>query len=473
MIRRDLFWWGAACALSMLCASAHGQSCDTSGWQRAKLAETQVHPAMVKVTVADGRGGQSHGSGVIIDKHEDRAYVLTCWHIFRDGARAVYVCIPQLGCAPGQVEAVSQLWDAAIVSIPSNPRLQFVRTAETSPRVGDVVFVGGYGSGQWRWQAGRVRQYLSPGGGAAFDMIEVSAASREGDSGGPMLDEPGRVCGVLCGNGGRSAAGTGIARLRAIFAAVVPAWRPPAPPNVTEGGPLEPIDLPANDPPAPPGGTAEPSMPPTANAPAPAAEAKPANEPETAPPDSSAFVQDRVAPQGSGTGMTPGASGAGGGLSDLVAGFAGRRIAGWLTPILISGLAVLGIAPPAGVVYFVTLAGLKLGRRWLHARRAKRKGKNAQPTTQPGQTGGSAPAGREFPSIVRDATEGHQLLQLRQLEGRDPLCDSLIGVLALDSLEKAIASGSDPAEKAWATRFRDKLLVEFNRVVPPTVVTEK
>jgi hypothetical protein len=46
-------------------------------------------------------------------------------------------------------------------------------------------------------------------------------------------------------------------------------------------------------------------------------------------------------------------------------------------------------------------------------------------------------------------------------------------VLALDSLEKAIASGSDPAEKAWATRFRDKLLVEFNRVVPPTVVTEK
>lgn len=281
MIRRDLFWWGAVCALGMLCASAHGQSCDTSGWQRAKLAETQVHPAMVKLTVADGRGGQSHGSGVIIDKHEDRAYVLTCWHLFRDGARAVYVCIPQLGCAPGRVEAVSQLWDAAIVSIPSSPRLQFVRTAEASPRVGDVVFVGGYGSGQWRWQAGRVRQYLSPGGGAAFDMIEVSAASREGDSGGPMLDEPGRVCGVLCGNGGRSAAGTGIARLRAIFADVVPAWRASAPPNVTEGGPLEPIDLPATDPPAPPGGTPEPSTPPTANAPAPST---PAAEPVAAEP---------------------------------------------------------------------------------------------------------------------------------------------------------------------------------------------
>jgi hypothetical protein len=110
---------------------------------------------------------------VIIDKHEDRAYVLTCWHIFADGAAGrVRVAFHAAGlrtwpgrgggAALGRSDARSRRTSPAVSSA----------TAETSPRVGDVVFVGGYGSGQWRWHGGRVRQYLSPGGGAAFDMID-------------------------------------------------------------------------------------------------------------------------------------------------------------------------------------------------------------------------------------------------------------------------------------------------------------
>ena len=47
---------------------------------------------------------------------------------------------------------------------------------------------------------GQCTQYLSPGENQPFEMIELSAPARNGDSGGPILNSRGELAGVLFGS---------------------------------------------------------------------------------------------------------------------------------------------------------------------------------------------------------------------------------------------------------------------------------
>lgn len=68
--------------------------------------------------------------------------------------------------------------------------------------------------------------------------------------------------------------------------------------------------------------------------------------------------------------------------------------------------------------------------------------------------------------IERDDREARQLLQLSQLEGRDPLQDALAGRLALDRLDEIAESDRDPKQAEWADDLRRELRERFNEVAP-------
>ena len=70
--------------------------------------------------------------------------------------------------------------------------------------------------------------------------------------------------------------------------------------------------------------------------------------------------------------------------------------------------------------------------------------------------------------IERDLTEAQQLLQLSQLEGRDPLQDAVVGRLAIDRLD-ALADSEQESEAeraAWAHELRTELKERFNEIAP-------
>ena len=61
---------------------------------------------------------------------------------------------------------------------------------------------------------GRLTQYVSPGGNQPFEMIELTAPARNGDSGGPILNSRGELAGTLFGSAFGRTTGSYCGRLR-------------------------------------------------------------------------------------------------------------------------------------------------------------------------------------------------------------------------------------------------------------------
>jgi hypothetical protein len=73
--------------------------------------------------------------------------------------------------------------------------------AAALPKPGEALAIAGYGPGIYREAAGQCTQYLAPGRNAPCEMVELSAAARQGDSGGPIVNTEGKLAGVLFGSG--------------------------------------------------------------------------------------------------------------------------------------------------------------------------------------------------------------------------------------------------------------------------------
>ncbi|HEV3417669.1 MAG TPA: trypsin-like peptidase domain-containing protein [Pirellulales bacterium] len=176
------------------------------------------HPAVVRV-ISPERNGASLGSGTLVDVSEKHGLVITNWHVVKDAAGNVIVSFPDGFQTPGYVIKMDRDWDLAAVAI-WRPRVQPVPIAPEIPQRGEPLAIAGYGSGDYRAQAGRCTQYLSPGAGLPFDMVEVSAAARHGDSGGPIFNARGELAGVLFGEGGGMTSGSASARVRWFLASI-------------------------------------------------------------------------------------------------------------------------------------------------------------------------------------------------------------------------------------------------------------
>ena len=176
------------------------------------------HPAVVRV-ISPERNSASLGSGTLVDVSERHGLVITNWHVVKDAAGNVIVSFPDGFQTPGYVIKTDRDWDLAAVAI-WRPKVEPVPIAANVPARGEPLTIAGYGSGNYRAQTGRCMQYLSPGIGLPYDIVEVSAAARHGDSGGPIFNSRGELAGVLFGEGEGMTSGSASARVRWFLASL-------------------------------------------------------------------------------------------------------------------------------------------------------------------------------------------------------------------------------------------------------------
>jgi hypothetical protein len=184
------------------------------------------HPAVARI-VATERNSLAQGSGTLVAVSEQHGLVLTNWHVVRDASGPISVIFPDGYQSAAQVLKLDDQWDLAALLI-WRPRVQPVALAALPPRPGDAMTIAGYGPGNYRAASGRCTQYVAPGPNMPYEMIEVSASARQGDSGGPMFNERGELAGVLFGSSGGTTSGSHCGRVRTFLQ---PLWPDVAGPN--------------------------------------------------------------------------------------------------------------------------------------------------------------------------------------------------------------------------------------------------
>ena len=173
---------------------------------------------MVRIIVPE-RGGASLGSGTLVAVNERHGLVITNWHVVREGNGQVTVVFPDGFHSGATVLKADRDWDLAALAI-WRPHVGPVRLADSVPKPGEPLTIAGYGSGKFRMAAGRCTQYVSPGRSLPFEMLELSAQARQGDSGGPILNQRGELAGVLFGASWGRTAGSHSGRVQKFLASI-------------------------------------------------------------------------------------------------------------------------------------------------------------------------------------------------------------------------------------------------------------
>jgi len=171
--------------------------------------------ARIENTTAAGR---ILGSGTLVDIDGSIGLVVTCAHLFREGVGQVAVSFPDVPAVQGNVLKLDVAADLAAIAIPA-PAITPVELAQQHPERGEPVVSCGYGSdGRLFCNRGQVLGYVVIVGGRGRETLELSGAARQGDSGGPVLNQRGFLVGVLFGTNGRVVDATYCGRVRAFLA---------------------------------------------------------------------------------------------------------------------------------------------------------------------------------------------------------------------------------------------------------------
>ncbi len=193
-------------------------------WMPFAVDDRRPNPAVAQITTIEGNT-RSQGSGTLVDVRGQRGLVVTNWHVVRNATGPIVATFPDGFRSAATVLKVDQDWDLAALLI-WRPNASPVPISTTAPRPGDPLTIAGYGAGNYRAISGKCTQYVAPGRDKPYEMVEVSVEARQGDSGGPILNEQGELAGVLFGAGGGSTSGSFCGRVRWFLASAWPADLP-------------------------------------------------------------------------------------------------------------------------------------------------------------------------------------------------------------------------------------------------------
>lgn len=193
----------------------------TANWSPEAVADylhtgQTPHPAVCRI-VAPEHDGTSLGSGVLVDVNRAQGLVLTNWHVIRESRSAVLVQFPDGFQSAGTVVRWDEAWDLAAIVI-WKPHATPVSLAGADPAPGEPLTIAGFGRGTYREETGGCTEYLSPGTGYPKEFVELQAAARQGDSGGPIFNERRELAGLLFGQNGGRTIGSCSSRVRTFLA---------------------------------------------------------------------------------------------------------------------------------------------------------------------------------------------------------------------------------------------------------------
>ena len=184
------------------------------------LGSDRPHPAVVRVVVSEGQT-MSLGSGTLVATRGRHGLVVTNWHVVRDARGPINVIFPDGFRSGASLLGTDADWDLAALAI-WRPNAEPVPLSHRAPQLDEKLSIAGYGSGKYRFASGRCVQYISPGSNHPFEMLELSASARDGDSGGPIFNEQGELAGVLFGAARGRTAGSFCGRVRWFLDSVTP-----------------------------------------------------------------------------------------------------------------------------------------------------------------------------------------------------------------------------------------------------------
>ncbi|MHC4188389.1 MAG: S1 family peptidase [Planctomycetota bacterium] len=155
-----------------------------------------VPPAnVVRVMAEDQDNEQSAGTGTLI--HPD--LIITNYHVVRDCKGKVRVLFPDWSVYEAIIVKTDARWDLAALRIePAVAERPNPIELGENVAIGDLIVVGGYGSGWYEDDSGKVLGFYKIVKNSSDDVIRVDAEVRNGDSGGPMLKD-GKLVGVVFG----------------------------------------------------------------------------------------------------------------------------------------------------------------------------------------------------------------------------------------------------------------------------------
>lgn len=179
------------------------------------------HPAVVRVIVPE-RGSTSYGSGTLVDVNGEHGLVLTNRHVVADGVTPPTVLFADGFRSLARVVKTDADWDLAALVI-WRPNVEPVTVATEAPRPGELLSIAGYGGqGLYRLASGRCTNYVAPNTRLPRETVELAVAARQGDSGGPILNQRGELAGVLWGEGSGYTTGSYCGRVRQFLNGVLP-----------------------------------------------------------------------------------------------------------------------------------------------------------------------------------------------------------------------------------------------------------
>ncbi len=225
---------------------AHSGNCTDGVCQQPRITQVTTpqtpsvmpSPSVVRIEVDDGpmihngRPARASfwGTGVIAAADSEYAWVTTAAHNLR-GRKTKDVVVHIRGKRPHWARVVleDKQQDVAVLRI-QNPKVPVATMADAEPKDGDMLEIGGWGQGKFRWRRGRVRRMQN-----TLNMLEIGTPARGGDSGGPVLNSRGHVVGIIVTSDNSTCQAVCIKRIRPLLAKVIPPWRnkhglpPPAP----------------------------------------------------------------------------------------------------------------------------------------------------------------------------------------------------------------------------------------------------
>ncbi len=150
------------------------------------------NPAIGRVNVSIGNTIY-HGSGTLIASD----IFITNWHVIRDKGDITV----EFGnfTTKATIIKMDKTWDLAALRLETKPRIKPVKIGKV-PNIGDKLRIAGYGSGDYKESTGKLIKFCAPGRTEPDDVLELKASARNGDSGGPILNQKGELVGVLFGS---------------------------------------------------------------------------------------------------------------------------------------------------------------------------------------------------------------------------------------------------------------------------------
>ncbi len=199
-------------------------------------ALSKPHPAVARIIVPES-DGTTYGSGTLVDVRGDYGLVVTNWHVVEAAKRELWVEFSDGFRSAGKLLKVDRDWDLAAIAI-WKPNAPAVTLSQIAPQPGDPLVIAGYGNGPFLAARGECLQYVTPSLELPMEMVQVSAAARNGDSGGPIFNDRGELAGVLFGTGEGVTSGSYCGRVNQFLASVLPK-SPPQPVEQPQAAPTQ------------------------------------------------------------------------------------------------------------------------------------------------------------------------------------------------------------------------------------------